>query len=286
MRRRGWLTPRALPRPAGGDEPHPGPELDRDGDPHRLRAGRRAAASSSLASRFILPGLPHRPRLRLGLRALRHAARGGGAAARRQARDHRDRRAGALESGAGRGPDARPRRHRPAFPGRGGGRRPRAHGHLRRGHARGPSRVGTAGKRLAAGERPPGHAAWRGRPRLDGDGGGTVRPHVPLPRLPEGRLGPLRQRLRAPRLPARRPRRAERMAHRGPASRRGRGRAGHAGARVHHRDVRRLRAGRASGARWWRQWVSSSPPSSSWPSAGPSSRGSEGRPWRAPSSTG
>ena len=60
VRRRALADARAVPRPARRDEPDPGPELDRDGDPHRPRARAAGRASSSPACASSCPAVADR----------------------------------------------------------------------------------------------------------------------------------------------------------------------------------------------------------------------------------
>ena len=78
------------------------------------------------------------------------------------------------------------------------------------------------------------HCGHRGRhrgrrERRSGGRRRALRPRAALLLLPEGRLDPLRQRLRSPGVPSRRPRPALGLDDRGPVARRGGGRPGHTG---------------------------------------------------------
>ena len=239
--------PRAFPRPAGGHQPHPRPELDRDGDPRRARAGGMAGlvvagvcfiAPASLIvlacawayMRYgTLPaaeGLLHGVKpviIAIVLQALwglgRTAARTRPLAA-----------LGLLSLAA-----AAAGGHELAVIFGAG-----SIAALVAGRASGPD----AASPTASSPWP-----WARRACRDDGRRGALQPDLPLPRLPEDRLGALRQRLRAAGLPARRPRRAARLADRGPAPRRHRRGPGHAGPGLHHRHLHRLRPRRPRGRR-------------------------------------
>ena len=69
VHRRTWLTRRAVPRPPRRDEPHPRAKLDRDGDPHRLSAP--SVGRPRRRRRLLHPaGHVHRRALGVGLRPL------------------------------------------------------------------------------------------------------------------------------------------------------------------------------------------------------------------------
>ncbi len=86
---------RAVPGPVRRGQPHPGSQLHRARDLHRLRASWMARA---LAGRRVLhsSGGPHGHRPRVGVRAVRRRARDRGCSLRHQAHRHRGRRPGAL----------------------------------------------------------------------------------------------------------------------------------------------------------------------------------------------
>ena len=113
--------------------------------------------------------------------------------------------------------EAAGRRRRPVR-GRSRPGRPRAGRPLR---GRPPRRLPPVGLRRSGGEAVVRRRDGRRRPvrprpgRHAGGGGGPVRPAAAVPVLPQGRLGPVRQRLRAAGLPAGRPRRALGLADRG-----------------------------------------------------------------------
>ena len=111
VRRRAWLSRDGVPRPARRHQPHPRPELHRAGDPHRLPA-RGLAGLLVAGACFILPAALIVLRPRVGLRALRPAARAAGRALRREAGDL------AIVAQALLAPRAAPRRSRRSRPGR------------------------------------------------------------------------------------------------------------------------------------------------------------------------
>ena len=189
----------------------------------------------------------------MALRPVRSAPRGGRPALRHRPGDPRHHRAGAGAPGAQRDQDLGP----------GGARRPArgpgAPGHARAGAAvrrrarRGGGCEDTAisAWRRVAGDRGAGPGMDRGRRRGGGRcgrrgccggrrGGSPVRSSAVVRLLPQGRVGPVRKRVRALCLPARRSGRALALAHRFPAARRDRRRTGDAGPGVHDRDLRRI----------------------------------------------
>src|SRR3989454_825448 len=152
------------------------------------------------------PGNVDRAGARLGIRAARRAARSGGAAVRGEAGGHRHRFTGVARLGTRGGEIAHLGGGR-----RGGGRRDRG----RRSRARRARRGGDGDRAARLGRRTHVTRAERAlrrtarRPdRRRGRGrrsrGVRVRASVPL--LPQGGVGAVRQRLRAARFPARRPR--------------------------------------------------------------------------------
>ena len=242
--------PRTLSRPARRGESDSRPQLDRDGNPPRPRAGRVAWTDPGRGV-LHLAGLRDRARLRVGLRTIRDTAGRAGPAVRRQAGDDRRGPAGPMGARAYGDADGPDRGGRPALSLRGGGRPPRAAGAARgRPAAR---RAGVGARREACGCRgvlANAPAGGRGCHRTRGRGGGdALRPRAALPLLPQGRLRALRQRLRAARVPACGPRPALGMADGGSAARRGCGGPGNTRAGVHDRHLHRLRPRRPA----WRR---------------------------------
>ncbi len=129
-------------------------------------------------------------------------------------------------------------------------------------------------------------AAGGRRDEFSGGRGHVVRSLADVPVLPQGRLGPVRQRLCPAGIPAGGPGGALALAYGGAIARRHRRRPVHAGAGVHHGDVHRLPAGGLSRRDAGHDRHLFCRHSSSWRSAGRSCRDCGARRSPAPSWTG
>ena len=201
---------RGVPRSSRRDEPHPGPQLDRARDPHRAPPRRLGGAARG---RGVLhrAGGAHHARVRVGLRPVRTLPPEMRRPLRGEAGDHRGGGPGAL----GPRPAGCARSARSARRGALRGREPRSASTSSRSWlgAGALAVVAPARGRGALRARLPAAAAVplaaARRRRRDGRGRErAVRAPAAVPVLPQGRLGPLRERLRAPRVPARGSRRA------------------------------------------------------------------------------
>ena len=163
VRRRAWLTEEQFLDLLGATNLIPGPNSTEMANPHRLAPS--PVGRPRRRRRQLHPaGHAHHGQPRVGLRALRDAARGRVAPVGREARHPRDRGAGAVEPGAGRGPhlaapDRRCRRDRGIA-----ARRERAPDSVRVWcPGRGPQTRAGPGRRAGSGR--PALAARRGRRR-------------------------------------------------------------------------------------------------------------------------
>ena len=181
---------RPLSRSRGRDQSDSRPELDRDGDTHRPRAGRRGRSRGGRG---------------VGLCALRVAPRGGRAPLRGQTGRHRGRGPGPVEPRSHRREDEAPggrgpRRDRPGVPRRQRDRPARRRRRRRRagpqGHAESLRVCRNVGRLLESATEDRRRLCERRGHRHD------VQPERSLPVLCEGRRRSLRERLRAPRLSA------------------------------------------------------------------------------------